>query len=781
MILQMKRKLSGEKVLLSLPRKPYAEWSTGAKAFADGAARLAGGWLLGQARLFGCCAPLGLGFLGASGGGVSGVCAALGVILGAVTVGGVDYGVKYAAICLLIYVSAFLFGRFRVYETKWFMPLMCAVMSACVGLVYLRHGGLSLLRVTGFLAETLLAAFSCVIYAESLRFRSRRSGEKGWISLAALVMSLVLGLGRFSIAGAVNPGQCLAAFAVMACAYTGGAPLGGLMGLSLGLALDAVAQSPGVCTLCFGVSGAFGGLYRKKGRLPLAVCCVLANALAAFWAAEAAERRCLLYACFIASVLFMLPSERFFQNLRPRERAPVKGAASELSYLVERASLAADAFRQLQDMLRSTREAGKNDEDIMSVFDVAAERVCCRCQNRDSCWGRDYQDTRDALLNAVSAIDARGRAEPEDFPQHFRDRCRDVRGYTEAVSREMKALYLRRQMKSRLKADRDLLYRQYGDFAQVLQSLSAGGILPGREERRLERLLDEFLSESAPGTECGVFRDGNGRLHVDIQGTQLHVLQEREGWLEEVSGVLGVPLCMQEEQEHCLRLLEEEPFCAQLGVASAGRGGKEPSGDVTRSFKTAEGYLFLIVADGMGSGAAAAEDGRGAAELAEKLLRCGVRPETVMRLLNDALLLKSEKSMSCAGIDLMRVNLFTGETLVCKYGAAPSYIRSGTQVQVVRGKSQAAGAGPWQPDCTRLYMRAGSAAVIVSDGADRCEGIGEALLHYEGGSLKELACSILTNAAARAGWEDDMTVLALKLEKHGREGISGEEGGKITI
>ena len=616
MVIHMKWKLSGEKALLTLQRKPYADWSAPARAFAEGAARLLGGWLLGQARLFGCCAPLGLGFLGACGSGASGVCAALGVILGALSSGGVDYGVKYAAICLLIFMSAFLFRRFRFYDTKWFMPAMCALMSACVGLVYLRYGEVSLLRITGFAAETLLAAFSCVIYGESLRFRSNRSSEKGWISLVALVMSLVLGLGRFSIAGAVNPGQCLAAFTVLACAYTGGAPLGGLMGLSLGLSLDAVAQTPGVCALCFGFSGAFGGLYRKKGRLPLAICCVLGNALAAFWAAPEQLRTSLLYACFIASVLFMLPSERFFQNLKPMERTPVKGAASELSYLMDRATLAADAFRELQEMLRSTREAGKNDEDIMSVFDVAAERICCRCRNRDACWGQNYQETRDALIRAVSAIDARGSAEPEDFPQHFRDRCLDVRGYTEAVSREMKALYLRRQMKSRLKADRDLLYRQYGDFAQVLQGLSAGAILPGREERRLERLLDEFLAEFNPGAECGVFRDGNGRLHVDIQGAQLNLLQEREFWLERISGVLGVSLCCQESREGCVQLLEEEPLSAEVGVASAGRGGKEPSGDVTRSFKTAEGYLFLIVADGMGSGAAAAADGRSAAELA---------------------------------------------------------------------------------------------------------------------------------------------------------------------
>ena len=79
-----------------------------------------------------------------------------------------------------------------------------------------------------------------------------------------------------------------------------------------------------------------------------------------------------------------------------------------------------------------------------------------------------------------------------------------MRGLTRAVSLELKALYARRQMKSRLRSDRELLCRQYGDFAMALTGLGTGE-LPGREERRLERKLDDFLREYAPGTECGVF------------------------------------------------------------------------------------------------------------------------------------------------------------------------------------------------------------------------------------------------------------------------------------
>ena len=76
------------------------------------------------------------------------------------------------------------------------------------------------------------------------------------------------------------------------------------------------------------------------------------------------------------------------------------------------------------------------------------------------------------------------------------------------------------------------------------------------------------------------------------------------------------------------------------------------------------------------------------------------------------------------------------------------------------------------PDCIRMQLESGSAAVILSDGAARAENVGERLRSCAPGSLRELAGNILTDAAARGGWEDDMTVLTLSLLKRGEPGIS---------
>ena len=731
------------------------------KRGAELAARLLGGWLLGRVTIFGT-APLGPGFTGACGGGLEGACAAAGAMLGAVSRLGLSGGMRYAAVDLLVYAAAVLLRSLPVRNRAWFMPLMCLIMSAAVGGVYFYYGPRDWTARFLYGAEALLTAGSCVLY--SVLLLPGRRGDRTLPALTVLGMSLALSLWDLQPWGLFSLGRLLAAFSVLTAAYVGGASWGSLLGFALGLSLDAAAGTPGPCLLALTGAGTFAGLYHRKGRLAAAVCYVLANAFGVFWAEGASMRSGLLYEGFIASVVFLLPPERFFVNLMPREQGQGKGAAAAMTDLLERSALAAAALRDLEKLLEDTPEHKGNDEDLMSVFDVAAETVCRRCRRRELCWGREYEDTRGAMVTAAGKMDKRGSAEPEDLPQWFRDRCLDVKGLTRAVDVELKALYGRRQMKSRLRSERELLCRQYGDFSLALKSL--GEVTPpGREERRLERKLDGFLRDYAPGTECAVYRDRNRRLRVELRGPGAAVLPLREGWLRRLSDALDIPLVCPEPGNDTLRLYEEEPLEAEVGIASAGRGGQGPCGDYARYFKTPEGYLYLLLADGMGSGAAAAREGSEAGLIAERFLRSGLEPEAVLRLLNTALMLRCEKHLCPAGLDLMRIDLFTGETLLCKYGAAPSYIRMGEGVQAMQGRTRAAGMTLDAPDQFRLRLEPGSAAVILSDGAARAELVRQKLQESSSGGMKALAGEILTDAAARGGWEDDMTVLALCLER----------------
>ena len=751
--------------LRTAAKKEFAPHGRIRTAAGDLAALLLG-FLFGKTALPGGCAPLGAGLLGACGDSERrGALATVGVMVGSVGGFGLFHGLRYASAALLIYATLFLLRGLRIACHSWFAPLAAGLMTALVGAVYLRFGSETGVTFFSWLAEAVLAGGACMLFRAALR--RDREDARSRVGMAALGMCVILSLGGFLIAETVSVGRCLAAFAVLAAAYLGGAAGGGLMGLLLGLSLDAAAATPGICTLALGCAGAMGGLFSGHGKVPNALGCILGNAAAAFWAADSLTRTGLLYEFFIASVLFLLLPARFYARLRLPTEAP--SAAGLLHYLQGRAGLAASAFSQLSALLRETPEAGRSDEDLLSAFDVAAEEVCRGCAERERCWGRQYETTRSAMQEASGPMRERGKVLPADFPLWFRDHCPLIQPFCDSVSREWKAVLRRRQMKKRLKNDRALISRQYADFAQLLRDLTALSRDSIREELRLTRQLERFLRDYAPGTQASVFRDGNGRLHAELSGTGRMSLTRRSGWLAEISRALGVEMVCPDSGSKRLQLFEREPLEAEIGVAACCRGGQSPSGDVSRSFKTPEGILYLIVADGMGSGKEAAEESADASELAEKLLRAGASPETVMRMLNTALILRSERRLTTLSLDLMRVNLFSGETCVYKYGAAPSYVREGREVRTIPGQSPAAGLDDVGPDCTRLRLSSGGAAVILSDGAAKADTVSERLLECVPGALQELAGTILREAAARSGWEDDMTVLTLSLTK--RDGL----------
>jgi stage II sporulation protein E len=217
-------------------------------------------------------------------------------------------------------------------------------------------------------------------------------------------------------------------------------------------------------------------------------------------------------------------------------------------------------------------------------------------------------------------------------------------------------------------------------------------------------------------------------------------------------------------------LLEAEPYSVSVGIASMKKKGESVSGDRGTYFKTDQGVLCILLSDGMGSGESAARESTAAVRILERFLRTGVDPAVAMRILNSVLLLKNETEWGFATVDLMCIDLFTGDTAFYKYGAAPSYVRCGRTVRRVRSENLAAGLMPGDkcaPDIVRLRMKPGYVALIASDGViaeTKDDWIRALLADHAAADTKELARETLKTALTQYGCSDDMTVLAVRMD-----------------
>ncbi|MBR2329178.1 MAG: SpoIIE family protein phosphatase, partial [Clostridia bacterium] len=380
--------------------------------------------------------------------------------------------------------------------------------------------------------------------------------------------------------------------------------------------------------------------------------------------------------------------------------------------------------------------------------------------------------TRTAHNDATVRMLLRGELLSQDLPEHFREKCRDVEGLCKIINDEYVQLLRRRDQNSRAGESYELVCGRFLDIADVFTSYSEQLVPAGSIEREIEERLELYMRGKGLDVSAAVFRDGNSRLHIELDGDGTASLKKLPEWLDKLAAVVGKPVCEMDNDsgKRHIVLLEAEPLAVRIGVASMRRSGEEVSGDKGAYFKTDSGLLYVILSDGMGSGEGAAEDSSEVISMLEKFLRAGIGAESAMRLVGVTMQIKNERALSSASIDLLCVNLFTGEADIFKFGAAPTFIKNAIGVSVHKGDSLSAGLrGDREnlPDHLCARLEAGCTAVIVSDGVTGGEDTEWLSLELEKEKApgREFARRILEEAGRRSGCSDDMTVITVNVEK----------------
>ena len=607
----------------------------------------------------------------------------------------------------------------------------------------------------------------------------RRSETDELRHSSALLISaacVLIAVGRIELFGLVSVGRWAALLLVMASAMQGGMLTGAAVGTVMGIAMDISHGGAPFYTMVFAFSGLLAGVFGKHGRILFTLSFLVANAIAVICAWDSDRYLGALLECFCAAVVFVLLPTQLLTHvgviLQRMERG--SGETNLRRYVAGHVRELGDAYAELFEVVRRNIEEPYNDENIARIFDRAADQVCVKCKFKNRCWNAEYVDTLSAMNDASCAMQEHGSLENTDFPGFFREKCVSLMPFVAAVNGELRAMAYRRQLQAKLSENRSAAWGQYQDMAAMLGRIAAElGSVNGADplaERRLQRYLKSLDIDA----ETAVYRDGRGRLRVSIESGRLSPLTGLDDWLEKLSAVVGVRLCLPNELPDgcsCMTLLEAEPLAVSVGIAALKKRGEKVSGDRGSYFKTDSGVLCVILSDGMGTGSEAAKESAEIVGILEKFLRSGADPAVAMKLLNSVMLLRGgDDSWGYATVDLMCVDLFSGETCFYKYGAAPSYVMNSGRIRRIKGETLAAGLNLGDgeaPDLVRMRLRPGSTAVIASDGVivDEDDGWLKTLLQKSGEDMKSLAKATLKEAEQQYGAEDDMTVVTVRVEE----------------
>lgn len=738
------------------------------------------GFTLSYARVMGNLAPFGLAAVGRAGADGGGLSCLVGACAGYLISGGFDWGVRYVATALLIYTVLFVLRDLRIVKKSWFMPAVVALITGVTSFLNSFELISSFPQAALVFSEVVMAAGCTYFFGAALSPGERLSDDeerRQAISVIVLASCLLMALAGVTVARVISLGRFLALLMVLTSAFKGGMLSGCAAGTALGLAMDMSAGTTVFFVMAYSFSGLVSGFFSKHGRLLFLVSYIIANTTAVLWTMGFALRLELMYEVFAAAVVFAMLPDRLLELVGGAVRLPVPstGESGLRRYAAARARRVSLAFKDLYGTVFRTLGSTVNDNDVATVFDRAAAAVCAGCKNKEDCWQKNFMDTLSVMNDATGPMTKRGKLLREDLAERFLEKCQSPGAFISAVNGELRGMTYRRQFRSRLNENRTAAYGQYKELAEIIDGVaqeldSAGGADP-LAERRLRRFLRAMDIEA----EVSVFRDSRGRLRAVIESGRLGPLLRQGNYLDILSGVLGTRLCKPPNEDEIsdrrLVVLEAEPLVVSVGIAGMKKKGEPVSGDRGTYFKTDQGVLCVILADGMGSGESAARESVNAVRTLEAFLRAGVDPAVAMKLLNSVLLLKNGEEWGYSTIDLMCVDLFTGETCFYKYGAAPSFVKNGKVIRRVRGESLAAGlcAGDGSsPDIVRMKLKPGNVALIASDGVmveSRDAWLRELLLKSDGSDTKALARDALKAAVKQFGCEDDMTVLAVRVDE----------------
>jgi len=228
------------------------------------------------------------------------------------------------------------------------------------------------------------------------------------------------------------------------------------------------------------------------------------------------------FLAYFTYLLLFLSVSHYFSLLLLRQKSTGKDSAAAAMRM--RLELSAAAFKDLYNSFGKASPS-HNEENPAVVFDRAAETTCRSCKQRALCWNRAYIDTFNALNDATPAMLRRGKSVPEDYPQHFQERCIHLPEFLSAVNQELSALFLRRQYNRRLEAERQRARGQYAQLSEFLGqaavqldviptgkfsgSCPVGGAWRPKES---EKICGDVISHfEIPGSkQCLLLSDGMG-------------------------------------------------------------------------------------------------------------------------------------------------------------------------------------------------------------------------------------------------------------------------------
>lgn len=755
-------------------------------------------FMLGRISLFHGVMPFGIAFfIAASSTRMSRLLMALAVSIGMITGGGFEQ--VYITITSMIIFSSLEMVFVNTKSKKSFVVSWIAFVSVFIPQMvmvlfqgFLLYDTLKSICYSGLVFALVFIFKNTLPIIEGSKKRNVFSNEE-MISLAMLMTLTLAGIGNVELAG-INLINVIGIIAILLFAICAGSGVGAAVGVIVGLVVNMTNPGVPMAIASYAFCGLLCGVFKNLGKVGACLSFIAANALFTLYVNGSTEVLIYIKDIIAAVLIVMFIPNKFITNTLGRFALAAVGLRDKAGYsirikelTIERLNKFSKAFGELSktfsEISQTTAETSK--QDITSLFDRVADKVCKDCSLCMHCWDRNFYNTYQVMFKIVEKLDNKGYIDQEDIPEYFMGRCERIGEFVRQVNNVYELFKVNLVWKNRVGESRGLMSQQLDGLSKVITNLANEIDYDVKFKSSMEdQLLVELDKVGIKANDAVIFQNKWGKNEVTIFHKGCGGRRICLNTIEKVTtGVLGKRMikesseCMKNHKTGIctLKFVEEETFRVTTGVAKRGKYEGSVSGDNYTFMNTGDGKYIVALSDGMGTGQKAECQSRAAIGLLEQFMETGFDKDTAIKLINSILVLKSDDD-SFATIDLSSIDLYDGKVEFIKIGAVTTYVKRPERVETIKNVSLPAGIlSDIETELICKKVDSGDFIIMVTDGIidsfkndeQEEQSLSKYIEEIENSNPQALADSILNKAYSNCGDKaiDDMTVLVAKVWK----------------
>ncbi len=683
---------------------------------------------------------------------------------------------RYVASCIIASIISFILKRSIKQKFHIYFSIISAFVSLFVtGLVLSLSVTISSSEFILYLAEGFAGAlfawfFDVFINIKHGKKSLQRFSVSEITSVLIVFCVLLVSFEYFSFLY-VKPSVIFGVYVVLCAAVYGGDRFGALFGIAAGTVLGLTEKS-GFLTGGVSLAGLICGFFGRNNRLFSAVILVICVSLTAFATDDWAAAVTVLYNVIFSVIFFIFTPRKFAEKYKKllSVAADTNFLSGQREVIKSRLRTAADGMNDVTASVKAVagiyrRRTMPKEEQL---YDNVIRNVCSECELYNQCINKYYDETLSWFVRIADSLKKGSEPEKRELPKNFVSVCPSSDRIIRQLAYDVECFRTAMRECAKTGETVNIVSDQFSSVSQLLDSFSETMDCEEDYDVTKTGIIYDVLTRELHLSviSCGVFRNADRRYYCEIclpeqNNADYKKLVRFISEALELSFEKAVVRNLSDKTV-VVNFCEKTRYAVEFGSNQISSGGCKWCGDTYDSFYDGKGQFYMILSDGMGTGQKAAADSVLCCSLASLLLRSGYPVESILKMINSAMLVRSGEE-SLATLDIAVMNLYTGTVEFFKAGAAPSVVMRNFRLLKAEKPSLPVGIlGDVSFERISLELNDSDVVILMSDGV--CE---KAITVWK---------EILKDATEYLGKE-----LAQKLTKTAHMNSDGNADDDITV